>query len=132
MSKNILILTHTHAGIASIKQKMSKEHIPLKNVCISTITGFAQHIAILFYGKNILEKQEDKKYFNDIQEKVLRIISLNGVLNIIKRTYLIISAIWYRPQRCFGTADSRCRIFHSGGVVPLKLWFFDIVAQQRV
>ena len=55
MSKNILILTHTHAGIASIKQKMSKEHIPLKNVCISTITGFAQHIAILFYGKNILD-----------------------------------------------------------------------------
>lgn len=47
MSKNILILTHTHAGIASIKQKMSKEHIPLKNVCISTITGFAQHIAII-------------------------------------------------------------------------------------
>ena len=73
-SKNILILTHTHAGIASIKQKMSKERISLKNVCISTITGFAQHIAILFYGKNILEKQEDKKYFNDIQEKVLRII----------------------------------------------------------
>ena len=90
MYKNILILTHTHAGIASIKQKMSKEHIPLKNVCISTITGFAQHIAILFYGKNILEKQEDKKYFNDIQEKVLRIISLNGVLNIIKRTYSVI------------------------------------------
>ena len=38
---------------------------------------------------------------------------------------VIISAIWYRPYRCFGTADSRCRIFHSGGVVPLKLWFFD-------
>lgn len=89
-SKNILILTHTHAGIASIKQKMSKERISLKNVCISTITGFAQHIAILFYGKKILEKQEDKKYFYDIQEKVLRIISLNGVLNIIKRTYSVI------------------------------------------
>lgn len=90
MSKNILILTHTHAGIASIKQKMSKERISLKNVSISTITGFAQHIAILFYGKKILENQEDKKYFNDIQEKVLCIISLNGVLNIIKRTYSVI------------------------------------------
>lgn len=90
MSKNILILTHTHAGIASIKQKMSKERISLKNVSISTITGFAQHIAILFYGQKILENQEDKKYFNDIQEKVLCIISLNGVLNIIKRTYSVI------------------------------------------
>lgn len=58
MSKNILILTHTHAGIASIKQKMSKERISLKNVSISTITGFAQHIAILFYGQKILENQE--------------------------------------------------------------------------
>lgn len=90
MSKNILILTHTHAGIASIKQKMSKERISLKNVSISTITGFAQHIAILFYGQKILENQEDKNYFNDIQEKVLCIISLNGVLNIIKRTYSVI------------------------------------------
>ena len=52
--------------------------------------------------------------------------------NSNKYIYLIISAIWYRPYRCFGTADSRCRIFHSGGVVPLKLWFFDIVSQQRV
>ena len=51
---------------------------------------------------------------------------------IKKWTYLIISAIWYRPYRCFGTADSRCRIFRSGGVVPLKLSFFDIMVQQRV
>ena len=46
--------------------------------------------------------------------------------------YMIISAIWYRLYRCFGTADSRCRICRSGGVVPLKLSFFDIMVQQRV
>ena len=28
--------------------------------------------------------------------------------------YLIISVIWYRLYRCFGTANSRCRIFHIG------------------
>ena len=89
-SKNILILTHTHAGIASIKQKMSKERISLKNVHISTITGSVQHMAILFYGENMLDGQGNKKYFNDIQENVLRIISLKGVLNIIKRTYSVI------------------------------------------
>lgn len=89
-SKNILVLTHTHAGIASIKQKMSKERIPVKNVCISTITGFAQHIALLFYGKIVLNEQDKSNYFNKIQEKVLNIISLNGVLNIIKRTYSVI------------------------------------------
>lgn len=44
---------------------------------------------------------------------------------------VIISVIWYRLYRCSGTADSRCWIFRSGRVVPLKQSFFDIMTQQR-
>ena len=43
---------------------------------------------------------------------------LYAMINLIpffaKRRELIISVIWYRLYRCFGTANSRCRIFHIG------------------
>ena len=46
--------------------------------------------------------------------------------------YLIISAIWYRRSGRMVPPVSRCRIFHSGDVVPHQISFFDILVHQRV
>lgn len=45
---------------------------------------------------------------------------------------LIISAIWYRSSGRMVPPVSRCRIFHSGDVVPHQISFFDILVHQRV
>lgn len=46
--------------------------------------------------------------------------------------YLIISAIWYRRSGRMVPPVSRCRIFHSGDVVPHQISFSDILVHQRV
>ena len=46
--------------------------------------------------------------------------------------YVIISAIWYRRSGRMVPPVSRCRIFHSGDVVPHQISFFDILVHQRV
>ena len=45
---------------------------------------------------------------------------------------VIISAIWYRRSGRMVPPVSRCRIFHSGDVVPHQISFFDILVHQRV
>ena len=51
---------------------------------------------------------------------------------IINCDYVIISAIWYRRSGRMVPPVSRCRIFHSGDVVPHQISFFDILVHQRV
>ena len=41
-SDKVLILTHTHAGIASIKNKMINEKVDNKKFNVETITSYAQ------------------------------------------------------------------------------------------
>lgn len=48
-NKPILVLTHTHAGVASIKKKCSSFHLGSK-VEITTISGFIQKIVLTFNG----------------------------------------------------------------------------------
>lgn len=43
-----LILTHTHAGIASIKEKMQQEHVPTDYAHVETILGFAQRYVLAY------------------------------------------------------------------------------------
>lgn len=50
----VLILTHTHAGIASIKNKMSKANVPSKYYHIETIMGFIQHYVTSLFGADAL------------------------------------------------------------------------------
>lgn len=42
--KRILVLTHTNAGITSIREKFKKESVPQNGVTICTIAGFLQRI----------------------------------------------------------------------------------------
>ena len=58
-----LILTHTHAGIASIKEKIKKANIPHNKFHIETITGYAQKYVNAFYVGNDLPDVDDGKYY---------------------------------------------------------------------
>lgn len=83
----ILILTHTHAGIASIKAKMLKLDVPTKKYHVETICGFVQRYVLGLGQSNELPLVENKDYFSKILEQGVALFSLPSVLNIIKISY---------------------------------------------
>lgn len=83
-----LIITHTHAGIASIKEKIKKIEIPSSKYEIETITGFAQKYTLAFYCNNDIPLQEDSKnYYPFIIKKATELIGLESIKRTIKYSY---------------------------------------------
>lgn len=58
-----LILTHTHAGIASLVKKFKSKSVPSSKYQLETIDGFAQRIVLSQQDNVNLPSQEDKSYF---------------------------------------------------------------------
>ena len=56
--KPYLVLTHTTAGVAALKQRLKRLGVPNKNYVVSTIDGWARHIANIFpyWDKEIVDK----------------------------------------------------------------------------
>jgi len=83
-----LILTHTHAGIASIKEKIKKQKIPSSKYHIETITGFAQKYVDAFYCGADSPAQEDSKiYYPFIIRKAIELFKRDSVLRVVSNTY---------------------------------------------
>lgn len=58
-----LILTHTHAGIASLRAKFNEKNIPQKKYQLDTITGFAQRYVLSFKKIEICRQLKKKHIF---------------------------------------------------------------------
>lgn len=87
-NKRQLILTHTHAGIASIKEKVKKLNISTSKYHIETITGFAQKYTLAFYCGNDIPLQEDStKYYPFIIEKATELFELETIKKTILYSY---------------------------------------------
>ena len=83
-----LILTHTHAGVASIKEKIKKEGIPNSNFEVETITSFAQKYVLAFYtGTDLPNQEESKFYYPFIIEKANVLFKIKPIRQIISNTY---------------------------------------------
>lgn len=82
-----LVLTHTHAGIASLRTKFRKKNIPSERYQLETITGFAQRYVLSFLGPTVLPNEDDKRYFDVAIEKCCSILKSNIVQNIIKVSF---------------------------------------------
>jgi len=83
-----LILTHTHAGVASLKEKFKQKNIHSSNYNIETITSFAQKYVLSFYiGIDIPSQENSKEYFPFIINKAIEIFKLKLVKNVLSRTY---------------------------------------------
>lgn len=62
--KKILVLTHTHAGIASIREKAKKEHVNPAKYTLDTISSFALYLTNAFLScKEKMPQPEDAQYF---------------------------------------------------------------------
>ena len=69
LGRKPILLTHTHAGIASIKEKMKSKNIPANWVHIETITGFAQRFVLAYTKQSDLPPVGDDRYFAAIIHK---------------------------------------------------------------
>ena len=83
-----LILTHTHAGIASIKEKIKKSNIPNSCYNVETISSFAQKYVLSFYtGSDLPEQSESTDYYPFILTKAIEFLKVSLIRSIIKTTY---------------------------------------------
>lgn len=83
-----LILTHTHAGIASIKEKIKQQNISNSKYHIETITGFAQKYVNAFYcGADSPAQEDSKAYYPFIVKQAIVLFKKYSVLRIISNTY---------------------------------------------
>ena len=82
-----LILTHTHAGIASLKKKFREQGIPPKKYSIETICGFLQRYVITLCKRTEVPNQEDKNFFQQIGEIAEHLFSKPAVMRIVTQSY---------------------------------------------
>ena len=83
-----MILTHTHAGVASIKKELRRDSINPKKFNVETISSFAQRYTNAFYTDSDVPSQEDsKKYHPFVVKKATSILSSSLVQQVIRSTY---------------------------------------------
>ncbi len=81
-----LILTHTHAGVAALKNVLKEQQIDKKCYEIETITSYAQKY-VKAYCSETLPDITDKNYWMFILEKAEKIFKNTHIKDVIKKTY---------------------------------------------
>lgn len=82
-----LILTHTHAGVKSIKDKANLLGIKPNVYYVTTIHSFAKQYLQAFYVKEDIPKEEDSSYYDFILNKSKDIFSTSIVQDVIEASY---------------------------------------------
>lgn len=82
-----LILTHTHAGISSIMDKIKSSGIDSKSYCIETISSFAQKYVHAFYTGHDFPEQNSREYHPFITHKAAAILNSSIVRMVIRHSY---------------------------------------------
>ena len=83
----VLILTHTHAGIASIKNKMINEKVDNKKFNIETITSYAQKYVKSYCTDTLPDIEDSAIYWDFILEKVIDVFNSSHIKKVIGSTY---------------------------------------------
>lgn len=82
-----LILTHTHAGITSLKKKFREQGVSPKKYSIETICGFTQRYVLTLCRRTDIPNQADEKFFQQIVEIAVHLFSKPTVRRIITQSY---------------------------------------------
>ena len=82
-----LILTHTHAGVAALREKIHSARISSSRYELSTISAIAQKLAICFTPKHLIKTQEESGYFNWCIERAAVLVRQPMIANIFRISY---------------------------------------------
>lgn len=86
--KSILILTHTHAGVAALKVKMSKQGVERDKYRIDTISSFIQRYVLSFCKQSEIGPQEDvENYFPNVLNKAIILFQKPTIKRIFLESY---------------------------------------------
>ena len=118
-----LILTHTHAGVASLKKKIKEAKIDSKKYNIETIDSFALRTYKSHMGKEkqtILEDEDVwKKEGKNIKTNVTHLIKKSSIIrSILRNTYTGVFVDEY--QDC--TESANALIEEIGSILPVRIF----------
>ena len=82
-----LILTHTHAGVASLKKKFRDQKIPSGRYNLETICSFTQRYIRDLCKESEIPAQEEKEYFDKVGRLTISLFSKPAVKRIIRESY---------------------------------------------
>lgn len=90
--KKQLVLTHTVAGVASLRSKMKYHGVDSSNVSIETIAGWCQAYVLAYPGiakadLEILRARDPKTYWNHIYDTFINLLENTNIKDIIKFSY---------------------------------------------
>ena len=88
-SKPYLVLTHTTAGIAALKKRLSQAGVPPKNYVLSTLDGWSVRIAANFGNScgMIHTPDNPNNYYNELRQVVGRYLSTGSLHDAIRASY---------------------------------------------
>lgn len=118
LGKPQLILTHTHAGIASIKTKLTEMNVDNKKYHVETITSFVQRYVLAFCRKDDLPEPSEKEYFDAVLQKGAKLFENKHVLDVVSLTYDGLFVDEY--QDC--TIGQHVILMKIGEVLPIHLF----------
>lgn len=141
--KPYLVLTHTTAGVAALKQRLKRLRVPSNNFVVSTIDGWALHVAKMFPKSCNIQStpQNPRIFYPELRRKVNEYICAGNIVEIIRSSYsrllvdeyqdcdvgqhkLICSLSEVLPTVVFG--DPMQCIFSFSG--PMPSWGQDVKA----
>jgi DNA helicase-2/ATP-dependent DNA helicase PcrA len=83
-----LVLTHTHAGVSALKEKLKLLNVPLSNYQVETISSFAQKYSKAFnYGGEFPEQKNSIEYYPHIIKKATKLFKKKSVQDVLRITY---------------------------------------------
>lgn len=88
-SKKILVLTHTHAGIASLKEKFDQKHIPSSLYVLDTICSFALNLTKTYHvtKEEIPSESDVNDLFKFSIEHATTILKASPIKHLMKSQY---------------------------------------------
>lgn len=88
-AKPYLVLTHTTAGVAALRQRLRRLSIPSQHYVVATIDGWALRIASAFPGLCPIKSKPEQRgqYYQDLRQAVLTTLRTGQLSSIIQASY---------------------------------------------
>lgn len=90
--KPILVLTHTNAGVAALRDRLNRAHVPPRAYRLSTIDGWAMQLTSMFPKRSghdpaVLELKNPPRDYLKIREAAATLLEKGHIGDILTATY---------------------------------------------
>ena len=114
-----LVLTHTHAGVRVLKDRLRKYHIPSKMARVETLAGFALRYAASFPRLSSLDiaRPTDKKDWPKVYGAALQVLGRRSIRRVLLASYYGVYVDEY--QDCIDALHEI--VVRLAGILPCRI-----------